>query len=133
VQSTSDRAGINAAWTDGTNCGGNYTGDQQVFQQAAASRQSLLGQLARLPGASALPAQMLSDLTNAWQASIVVDNDYAQWTTDESSSGCTTQDPSYAAANTPNQEATNDKNAFASLWDPIAQRYDLPRYSGDQL
>jgi hypothetical protein len=131
-QSTSDRTAINDAWTDGTNCGGNYAADQQTFQQAANNRRYLLGQLAGLAGASTLPAQMLSDLTNAWQASIAVDNDYAQWSSDENS-GCTTQDPSYEAANTPNSEATNDKDAFASQWDPIAAQYSLPQYSGDQL
>jgi hypothetical protein len=132
-QSSGDRSAINDAYNDAYSCGGNLTSDQRTFQQAASSRQSLLSQLSSLPGAHALPAQMLSDLTNAWQASLSVDNDYAQWAGDESSSGCTLQDPGYTAAETPNEEATTDKNAFVSQWDPIAQRYNLTQYSGGQI
>jgi hypothetical protein len=133
VQSTSDRSAINNAYNDAYNCGGNLSGDQQTFQQAASSRQSLLSQLASLPGASALPAQMLSDLQNAWQVSMQVDNDYAQWAGDENTSGCSLQDPGYTAATGPNQQATTDKNAFTSMWNPIAQQYNLPQYTGDEL
>ena len=132
-QSSADRSAINDAYNDAYSCGGNLSGDQQTFQQAASSRQSLLNQLNGLPGAHALPAQMLSDLTNAWQASLSVDNDYAQWAGDESSSGCSLQDPGYTAAETPNEQATTDKNAFVSQWNPIAQRFSLAQYSGDQI
>jgi len=132
-QSSADRSAINDAYNDAYSCGASLSSDQQAFQQAASSRQSLLNQLSSLPGARALPAQMLSDLTNAWQASLSVDNDYAQWAGDESSSGCTLQDPGYTAAETPNEEATTDKNAFVALWNPIAQRYNLAQYSGDQI
>ena len=76
---------------------------------------------------------MLTDLTNAWQASLSVDNDYAQWAGDENSSGCTLQDPGYAAAETPNEHATTDKNAFVNLWNPIAAPYTLSQYSGDKI
>jgi len=132
-QSTSDRSAINDAYNDAYGCGRNLSGDQQAFQQAASSRQHLLNQLASLPGGQALPAQMLSDLTNAWQASLSVDNDYARWAGDESSSGCTLQDPSYAAAETPNEQATANKNAFVGLWNPIAGQYSLPQYTGGQI
>jgi hypothetical protein len=132
-QSSADRSAINDAYNDAYSCGGNLPGDQQTFTQAASSRQYLLNQLGSLPGARALPAQMLSDLTNAWQASLSVDNDYAQWAGDENSSGCTLQDPGYTAAETPNEQATTDKNAFVSLWNPIAQQYSLPQYSGNGI
>jgi hypothetical protein len=133
VQSTSDRSAINNAYNDAYNCGTNLAGDQQTFQQAASSRQSLLSQLASLPGASALPAQMISSLQNAWQVSMQVDNDYAQWAGDENTSGCSLQDPGYTAAVGPNQQATTYKNAFTSQWNPIAQQYNLPQYTGDEL
>jgi hypothetical protein len=132
-QSSSDRSAINNAYNDAYGCGGNLAADQQTFKQAASSRQYLLNQLASLPGAQTLPTQMLSDLTNAWQASLSVDNDYAQWAGDENSSGCTLQDPSYAAAETPNEQATADKNAFVGRWNPIAAQYSLPQYSGEQI
>ena len=132
-QSSSDRSAINDAYNDAYGCGGNLSIDQRTFQQAASSRQYLLNQLASLPNAQTLPAQMLADLTSAWQASLSVDNDYAQWAGDENSSGCTLQDPGYAAAETPNEQATTDKNAFVSLWNPVAGRYSLPQYSGDGI
>ncbi len=132
-QSSSDRSAINDAYNDAYSCGGNLSGDQQTFQQAASNRQYLLNQLASLPNGQALPTQMLSDLTSAWQASLSVDNDYAQWAGDENSSGCTLQDPGYAAAETPNEQATTDKNAFVNLWNPIAGRYSLSQYSGDKI
>jgi hypothetical protein len=132
-QSSSDRSAINDAYNDAYSCGGSLSGDQQTFEQAASNRQYLLNQLGSLPDAQTLPTQMLTDLTNAWQASLSVDNDYAQWAGDENSSGCTLQDPSYAAAETPNEEATTDKNAFVSQWNTIAARYSLPQYSGNGI
>ncbi|MCW2932666.1 MAG: hypothetical protein JWM19_3628 [Actinomycetia bacterium] len=132
-QSSSDRSAINDAYNDAYSCGGSLAGDQQTFDQAASNRQYLLNQLGSLPDAGTLPAQMLTDLTNAWQASLSVDNDYAQWAGDENSSGCTLQDASYAAAETPNKEATTDKGAFVSQWNTIAARYSLPQYRGNEI
>jgi hypothetical protein len=132
-QSSSDRSAINDAYNDAYGCGGNLSADQQTFEQAASNRQYLLSQLGSLPDAQTLPSQMLTDLTNAWQASLSVDNDYAQWAGDENSSGCTLQDPSYAAAGTPNEDATTDKNAFVGKWNAIAPQYSLPQYNGSQI
>jgi len=130
-QSVSDRSAINQAYSDVSACGSLLGQDQQTFQQAASSRQSLITQLSSLPGAQSLPAAMLSDLTGAWQASQQVDQDYAQWANDENTQGCTSQDytdPSYEAATSPNDEATSDKTAFVALWNPIAKKYGLPTY-----
>jgi hypothetical protein len=132
TQSVSDRSAINQAYNDVSGCGPLLGQDQQTFQQAASSRQSLITQLSSLPGAQSLPAAMLSDLTGAWQASGQVDQDYAQWADDENSQGCANQDysnSSYAAAVSPNEEATSDKTAFVALWNPIAEKYGLTTYS----
>jgi hypothetical protein len=78
----------------------------------------------------------VSDLTGAWQASQQVDQDYAQWASDESSNGCTQQDyrdPSYAAAAGPNNTATADKTAFTGLWNALAQKYGLATYDQSQI
>jgi hypothetical protein len=131
-QSSSDRSAINQAWTNAGNCTA-LSQDQQTFQQAAANRQSLLSQLNGISGLSSLPAAMVSDLTGAWQASEQVDQDYAQWAGDESASGCTTNDPSYVAANGPNATATADKTAFTNLWNPLAQQYGLPAYDQSHI
>ena len=42
-------------------------------------------------------------------------------------------DPNYQAAVTPNQQATQNKMAFAALWDPIATQYNLTAYQWNQL
>ena len=133
-QSVSDRSAINNAYTDVQNCGPTLAQDQATFQQAVASRQSLLSRLGSMPGASALPATMISSLTQAWQASISADQDYAAWAKDESA-GCTPggSDGNLAAAAGPGNQATQSKIAFVNSWNPIAQQYGLPTYSQDQL
>ncbi len=136
TQSVSDRSAINQAYSDVSDCGSLLGQDQQTFQQAASSRQNLITQLSSLTDAQSLPSAMLSDLTSAWQASEEVDQDYAQWAADENSQGCADQDytdPSYEAANSPNEEATADKTAFVALWNPIAQKYGLPTYDQSEI
>lgn len=132
-QSVSSRNAIISASQDASGCGGAYAQDAQTFRQAAAERRGLIRQLDSLPGAPTLPAQMLSDLRSAWQASATADDDYARWSDDEAARGCTTNDPWYAATNTPNQQATAGKMAFIVLWNPVAGRYGLPTYNQGQL
>jgi hypothetical protein len=135
-QSVSDRSAINQAYNDVSGCGPLLGQDQQTFQQAASSRQSLITQLSSLPDAQSLPAAVLSDLTGAWQASEQVDQDYAQWADDENTQGCADQDysdPSYEAAVSPNEQATSDKTAFVALWNPIAKKYGLTTYTQGEI
>jgi hypothetical protein len=133
-QSVSDRSAINDAYTDVQNCGPTLAQDQATFQQAVASRQSLLSRLGSMPDASALPATMITSLTQAWQASISADQDYAAWAKDESAS-CIPggSDANLTAATGPDDQATQNKIAFVNSWNPIAQQYGLPTYSQDQL
>lgn len=135
-QSVTDRSEINAASNDVTSCGPTLSQDSQTFDTAASSRQSLITQLYTLKGASALPPQMVQSLTSAWQASEQVDEDYASWASNEFENGCVANDTSnafYQEANTPNQEATTDKQTFANLWNPIATQYGLSTYQWNQL
>ncbi|HEX6526420.1 MAG TPA: hypothetical protein VF070_41360 [Streptosporangiaceae bacterium] len=109
--------------------------DIQVFRQAASSRQQLLSQLAALQDSPALPAQLITDLRGAWQASQQADQDFATWASDESNS-CTPNDSSnasYQAATGPDNQATTDKRAFVNEWNPIATRYSLPTYQEDGI
>jgi hypothetical protein len=87
-----------------------------------------------MPDATALPASMISSLTQAWQASISADQDFAAWAADESAS-CTPDgaDPHLAAATGPDDLATQDKTAFVNSWNPIATQYGLPTYAQSQL
>ena len=135
-QSVSDRTAITQAVRDVETCGPSLNQDPQVFQSAASSRRTLLTELANMPGAAALPAPMLQDLTGAWHASIDADKDFAQWANDEIMHGCVqndTSDPGAVAANGPDAEATTDKQAFVSMWNPIATQYGLTTYTWDQL
>jgi hypothetical protein len=136
TQSISDRSAILSAYSDVDTCGSRLTADAQTFQQAAASRQSLLARLGALPGASALPSRLLQALNGAWQSSVTADQDYAAWARDENSHGCRAHDTAnahYRATSAPNHAATTDKITFVSLWNPIAARYGLPAYQQDQL
>jgi hypothetical protein len=136
AQSVTDRTAIDDAYDDVQSCGPNLGTDAQAFQDAATSRQQLISQLADLPSGAALPAQMLQDLSGAWQASAATDSDYAQWALDEQAGNCTpddTADSNFQAASGPNQEATQDKLAFTSLWSQLANEYGLTQYSPDQL
>jgi hypothetical protein len=135
-QSVSDRTAISNAYNDVDACGPNLTADGKAFTDAASSRRTLLSSLGTMPGRATLPASVLADLTNAWQASIAADQAYATWTNDEIAQGCVpgdTSDPGYVAAQNPNTEATADKQAFSSGWNPIAARYGLTQYQPDQL
>jgi hypothetical protein len=136
AQSASDRGAIVSAVNDVNACGSDLSGDAQTFQQAATSRQRLLSQLSSLPDESALPAQLVTDLAGAWQSSAHADQDFAGWANDENSGGCTPSDSSdanFQAATAPDDQATTDKQAFVSLWNPIATRYGLTAYQWNEL
>ena len=136
AQSGTDRAAITQAFSAVADCSPGLSQDETIFSSAASSRQALLGKLAALPDRSALPASMLQDLTTAWQASGQADQDFAQWTHDEITNGCSTNDQSdasYQAAKAPDERATTDKKAFAALWTAIADQYGLPLYRYNQI
>jgi hypothetical protein len=136
AQSVTDRSSIVSAVNDVNACGPSLNQDATTFQNAAASRQNLLTQLGNIQDRAALPTPMIQALTSAWQASIQADQDYAQWTQDEVSKGCVPNDhsdPSYQAVSGPDGQATTDKKAFVSSWNPIAEQYGLPTYQWSQL
>jgi hypothetical protein len=96
----------------------------------------MLTSLAAMPGRNTLPPALVSELTQAWQASIAADQAYATWANDEIAQGCVrddTSDPGYQATLAPDGQATGDKNAFVTLWNPIASGYGLTQYSADQF
>jgi hypothetical protein len=135
-QSVADRSSINSASEDVAACGPGLATDSETFQAAATSRQQLLSSLPTLPDESALPSQLIQTLTNAWEASEQVDEDYAGWASTENSGGCSpggTSNPYFQAAETPNNQATDYKQNVANIWNPIAQTYHLPTYQWNQL
>ena len=136
AQSGTDRATVTQAVSAVADCSPGLSQDRTTFSNAASSHQALLGKLAALADRSALPAPMLQDLTTAWQASGQADQDFANWTQDEISHGCSTNyqsDASYQAATVPDGRATTYKKAFAVLWTAIANEYGLPSYQYNQI
>jgi hypothetical protein len=134
--SVTDRTAINNAYNDVYNCGPGLHGDAAVFTRAVSSRRALLASLATMPGRAALPPALLTDLTNAWQASMAADQGLATWADDEVTQGCVagdTSDPGYRTTIAPDDEATEYKTDFTTEWNPIAARYGLTTYQQGQL
>ena len=135
AQSGKDHADVNAAVSNVEACGKGLAHDAQVFTTAAGNRRTLLTKLAQLPGRSALPPAMISDLTTAWQASATVDADLAKWATG-AAGHCrkgNLNDPNYTATIPFDSKATNGKIAFVRLWNPLAKKDGLPSYQSAEL
>jgi zinc-ribbon domain len=135
-QSAADRTATNAAASDVDSCGPKLQSDPAAFASAVTSRKALLSKLAALPGRAALPPALLTDLTNAWQASVTADQAYTKWANDELAKKCVphdTADPGYQATVAPNQQATTGKSQFAAAWNPLAAKYGLSKYQPGQL
>ena len=136
AQSVTDRAAVIDAATDVRGCGPSLGQDARTFARAASSRQRLLSRLGNLPDRSLLPAAMLQDLTGAWQASAQVDTDLARWAEGTVTRGChrnSRSDAGLRASYAPEGQAIAGKQAFASLWNPVARRYGLTTYRPNQL
>jgi hypothetical protein len=134
AQSGTDHADVNAAVTNVEGCKG-LAADAQTFGKAAANRGTLLSKLAQLPGRSALPAAMISDLTSGWQASATVDADLARWASSEAAH-CKKNDlknPAYAASLPFDGKATNGKTTFVKQWNALARKYGLATYQPSQI
>jgi len=135
AQSGTDRADVNAAYSNVAACGKDLAKDAQIFNKAATNRGTLLTKLGQLPGRSALSAAMIADLTGGWQASATVDSDLAKWAS-TAAGHChkgNFRDPNLAAATPFDSQATNDKQAFAKLWNRLARNDGLSTYQVDQL
>jgi hypothetical protein len=135
-QSGSDHAAVTDAVLNVQGCGKNLGADAQTFSSSAQNRDSLLAKLADLTGRTALPSAMITDLSNAWQASASVDNDLAKWASHAATAGCHGGDQnysSYKASISDDTPATNNKEAFVALWNPLAKQDGLPTFTASQL
>jgi hypothetical protein len=134
AQSGTDHADVNAAVTNVEGCKG-LPADARTFSKAAVNRGTLLTKLAQLPGRSALPAAMISDLTSGWQASATVDADLAKWASSEAGH-CKKNDlknPAYASSLPFDSKATNGKTEFVNAWNSLARKYGLATYQPSQI
>jgi hypothetical protein len=134
TQSGTDHADVNAAVSDVESCKG-LTADAQTFSKAAANRSTLLSRLAQLPGRPELPAAMISDLANGWQASATVDADLAKWATAEAGhcKDNNLKNPAYTASLPYDSKATSGKTAFVRQWNGLARKYGLLVYQPSQI
>ena len=136
TQSGTDHGAVVAAVGDVQSCGKDLAKDARVFSKSAANRDKLLAKLAQLPGRSALPAAMVSDLMGAWKASASVDTDLAKWASHAATAGCHGGDqkyPSYQASLNDDHTASADKQSFVSHWNSLAKKDGLPTYQSAQL
>ncbi len=79
---------------------------------------------------------MINDLSSAWEASASVDNDLAKWATHAATAGCHGGDmnySSYKASISDDTPATDGKQEFVAVWNPLAKQDGLPTYQATQL
>lgn len=139
-QNDGTRTQVTNAVNDVDNCanGGDLSSDVSALQQAAQTREDLLGQLGQLD-VSALPGgdQVVSDLKAAWTDSIQADQAFANWAQDVQNGSCGSSGPDHTSnwdtAAADSQQATTDKQAFVTVWTPVAQQYGLTVRTADQL
>ena len=129
------RPTVQAAINNVQNCSESPATAEDTIQQAISTRQNILQGLQTL-SVSGLPngTQLVSALTTAMQNSLNADTDYHAWMGDLVSSGnnCGSnpnQDSNYVNGNAASSSATTSKNAFLSLWNPMAPTYGQPTYT----
>ena len=134
-QSAAVRPTVQAAINNVQNCSESPSHAEATVQQAITTRQGILQGLQTL-SVSGLPngTQLVSALTTAMQNSLNADNDYHAWMADLVSSGNTcgsnpNQDSNYVNGGTASSDATTSKNAFLSLWNPMAPTYGQQTYT----
>lgn len=88
-------------------------------------------QTGAIPNGSALKSQLMQAL----QISLQIDNDYLAWAQQQQNSGCTTGTNStyYDEATSEDNTATDDKQNFITTWNPVASQYNLQQFSAGQI
>jgi serine/threonine protein kinase len=134
-QSAAVRPTVQNAINSVQNCSESPATAEGTLQQAITTRQNILQGLQTV-SVGALPngAQLVSALRTAMQNSLDADYDYHAWMADLASSGSPcgsnpNQDSHYVAAGTADNAATTSKEAFLSLWNPMAPTYGQQTYT----
>lgn len=129
------RPTVQAAISNVQNCSENPSNAEATVQQAITTRQGILQGLQTV-SVSGLPngTQLVSALTTAMQNSLNADTDYHAWMADLVSSGNTcgsnpNQDSNYVDGGTASSDATTSKDAFLTLWNPMAPTYGQQTYT----
>ena len=134
-QSANVRPNVSNAVNGVQGCTVSPADGETTIEQAITTRQNILQGLQTL-SVGALPngAQLVSALRTAMQNSLDADNDYHAWMADLISSGNTcgsnpNQDSNYVNGGTASSDATTSKDAFLSLWNPMAPTYGQQTYT----
>ncbi|MBM9509643.1 hypothetical protein [Actinacidiphila acididurans] len=139
-QQAGTRGHVQQAVNSAMKCGRgtSLTEDTDAFRHAYGRRDDLTTQLSGLDvDAVDGGGQAVSDLTDAWNASMAADRAFAQWASWLATNGCdadtTANAPGFSDAMDASARATEAKKTFVAEWNPVADRYGLPDYSWDQL
>jgi serine/threonine protein kinase len=104
----------------------NVENDVTQINQILSERESQLSDAQSLQ-VDAIPngSQVQNSLVTALMASVTADQDYLSWAQQQNEDNCTegTTSQYYQQALADDQTATDDKNAFAGLWEPLANQY----------
>jgi len=109
-----------------------------LMRQAISQRQQMISSIDTV-SVDTIPdgQQMLADLKQAAQQSIAADQDFIGWMQDIQTSGAcpidTSQDSSYQAGLQASTQATQAKQAFTGLWNPLASQFSQPTFTASQL
>jgi hypothetical protein len=106
----------------------DLAGSASSLTQIRNQRSSEYGQAQAL-SVSLLPqgSVLKTDLTQALYYSLMADNDYLAWASQQSRGPC--QDGSEPAPAGANDQASTYKESFTQLWNPIALQYGLTTQS----
>lgn len=109
-----------------------------IMNQAIGWRQAIIGSIGGL-SVDALPhgQQMLADLKQATQQSILADQGFIGWMQDmQNAAACPidpSQDSSYQAGLQASAQALRAKQGFAALWNPLATDLGQPTFTDAQI
>jgi Protein kinase domain len=138
-RSAAVRPSVQQALDGVQSCSESPSSGEATIQQAIDARQGILNDLQTLP-VSGVPngGQLAASLTTAMQESVNADRDFQSYMQDFANAGspCGSdprQDSNYAAGLDASTAATNAKNTFLGLWNPMAPGYGQPTYSSGQF
>jgi hypothetical protein len=104
----------------------NVGDDVSQINQILSERESQLSDAQSLQvGAIPNGSQVQNSLVTALMASVTADQDYLSWAQQQNDDNCAegTTSQYYQQALADDQTATDDKDAFAGLWAPLANQY----------
>jgi len=111
----------------------------QDLQDLASDRQNLVDELGQMDLSDLPNSDTLTvDLEDALDASRDSDRNYADWADEAGDAGCPSGGPAphttaYRAAQFTDELATESKEEFVNLWNPIASTYGFPERSAREI